>query len=192
LRLATNTLVIVTSDNGPVVEDGYADGAAENLDGHQPAGPFRGGKYTIFEGGTRVPFLLRWPTHVQPGVSDALICLMDLPASMAALVGQKVPAGGLPDSQNVLPALCGQTTTGRDKLVEHDGSLALALRDHDWKFIGRPSPTAAKSVHLPPPHLFKLDHDLGEARNLAPDQPDKVRQLSESLDCAISNSVTHP
>ena len=70
--LAENTLVILTSDNGPVVDDGYRDDAVEKLGGHKPAGPFRGGKYSIFEGGTRVPFIVRWPGRVKPGTSKAL------------------------------------------------------------------------------------------------------------------------
>ncbi len=82
LHLATNTLVILSSDNGPVLDDGYADGAVRDLNGHKPAGPLRGGKYSIYEGGTRVPFLVRWPGRVKPGLSDALICQVDLLKSL--------------------------------------------------------------------------------------------------------------
>ncbi len=91
LKLADRTLVVITSDNGPVVDDGYADGAVGDLNGHRPAGPFRGGKYSLFEGGTRVPFLVRWPGRVRPGVSDALVNQVDLPASLATLTGRKLP-----------------------------------------------------------------------------------------------------
>ena len=87
LGLTRNTLVLFTSDNGPVVDDGYRDQAVEKLGDHTPAGPFRGGKYSTFEGGTRVPFVVRWPARVKPGVSDALISQVDLLASFAALVG---------------------------------------------------------------------------------------------------------
>ena len=79
LKLAENTLVIFTSDNGPVVDDGYKDDAVEKLGDHKPAGPLRGGKYSIFEGGTRVPFIVRWPGRVKPGVTDALVCQVDFP-----------------------------------------------------------------------------------------------------------------
>ena len=82
-----NTLVLFTSDNGPVVDDGYRDEAVEKLGDHAPAGPFRGGKYSTFEGGTRVPFIVRWPARVKPAVSDALVSQVDLIASFAALVG---------------------------------------------------------------------------------------------------------
>ena len=88
LQLTDNTLVILSSDNGPVLDDGYKDGAVEKLGDHKPAGPFRGGKYTIFEGGTRMPFVVRWPGRVKPGVSDALVSQVDFCASFAALAGQ--------------------------------------------------------------------------------------------------------
>jgi arylsulfatase A-like enzyme len=136
LNLSSNTMVILTSDNGPVLDDGYDDRAVEDLNGHTPAGPLRGGKYSIYEGGTRVPFIVRWPGRVAPGVSDALVSLVDFPASFAALTGRKIPAGDAPDSVNVLPALLGDARNGRDKLVEHDGFRTLAFRDGLWKFIG--------------------------------------------------------
>ena len=80
-------LVILTSDNGPVVDDGYRDGAVKGLGGHRPAGPYRGGKYSKFEGGTRVPFVVRWPARVKPGTSKALLSQVDFVATFAALVG---------------------------------------------------------------------------------------------------------
>ncbi len=117
--IADNTLLVVTSDNGPVLDDGYADGAVKDLGSHTPAGVLKGGKYSLYEGGTRMPFLARWPKRIKPGVSDALIGQWDLMASLAALTGQKLSAGAGPDSQNVLPALLGESKTGRDHLVEH-------------------------------------------------------------------------
>ncbi len=92
LKLADNTLVIFTSDNGPVVDDGYSDDAVEKLGDHKPAGPYRGGKYSNFEGGTRVPFIVRWPGHVSAGTSNALVCQIDLLASFAKLTGQALGA----------------------------------------------------------------------------------------------------
>ena len=127
LGLADNTLLIVTSDNGPVLDDGYVDGAVEDLNGHKPAGPWRGGKYSIFEGGTRMPFLVRWPNRVEPGrTSDALIGQLDLLASLAALTGQTLPDNAGPDSINVLAALLGTSDKGRDSLVEQARGLATA------------------------------------------------------------------
>ena len=182
LNLASNTIVILSSDNGPVLDDGYADGAVRDLNGHQAAGPLRGGKYTIFEGGTRVPFIVRWPGRVTPGVSDALVCLMDFPASFAALTGQKIPTGDAPDSVNVLAALLGDSKTGREKLVEHNGAQLLGFRDGQWKLIeskivANPEAGSAKS-----PQLFNLADDLGETKNLNATQPDTRRKLSDELD----------
>ena len=92
------------------------DEAVEKLGDHKPAGPLRGGKYSAFEGGTRVPFIVRWPVKVKPGVSSALVCQVDFPASFAALTGQPAPAAAV-DSQNLLPALLGEVETGRAQLV---------------------------------------------------------------------------
>ncbi len=171
LGLAENTIVIFSSDNGPVVDDGYADGSVQALNGHRPAGPYRGGKYTAWEGGTRMPFIVRWKGKVQPGVSDALICQTDLLASFASLVGQKIPEDAAPDSQNVLPALLGQTKVGRDHLVEQGGPLAF--REGKWKLV--PAGNGPKQAA---PALFNLEEDPGETKDLASQQPDRVKEMT--------------
>jgi arylsulfatase A-like enzyme len=179
LNLSSNTIVILSSDNGPVIDDGYDDRAPEDLNGHTPAGPLRGGKYTVWEGGTRIPFILRWPGRVTPGVSDALVSLVDFSASFAALTGQTIPAGDAPDSVNVLAALLGETKAGRDKLVEHDGFRTLAFRDGLWKFIEpdtRPRPVYAASGAL-----YDLGRDLGETNNLNSTHPETSKHLSGEL-----------
>ena len=141
LGLTDNTLLLFTSDNGPVVDDGYEDEAVEKLGQHQPAGPLRGGKYSIFEAGTRVPWIVRWPTHVPAGqTSAALISQTDLLASFAALASQAYDEETASDSQNVLPALLGQNQAGRRELVEQAGTLAL--RDGPWKLIAAREGTA--------------------------------------------------
>jgi arylsulfatase A-like enzyme len=185
LNLATNTLVILSSDNGPVLDDGYEDGAVEHLNGHRPAGALRGGKYSIFEGGTRVPLLVRWPARVKPGVSDALVCHVDFLASFAALTGQTIASGAGPDSQNVLGALLGESKTGRKQLVEH--AQVLALRDGTWKFIEPgtgPKRNAATNTELgndPASQLYDLNADLGETNNLMRAQLEKSRTMREEL-----------
>ncbi len=180
--IAANTLVILSSDNGPVMDDGYQDGAVEKLGDHQPAGPLRGGKYSIYEGGTRVPFIVRWPGRVKPGVSDALMSQVDFPATFAGLTGQPFDAKTAPDSQNMLPALLGDSPTGRAQLVEHAG--ILALRAGAWKFIpNRPGPrrNVPAPGTAPDGELYDLTSDLGEKKNIAFSQPEKVKELTAIL-----------
>jgi arylsulfatase A-like enzyme len=185
LHLSANTLVIVTSDNGPVVDDGYRDQAVEKLGGHRPAGQLRGGKYSAFEAGTRVLFLLRWPARVKAGVSGALVGQIDLVASFAALTGQRVGPGAAPDSQNVLPALLGSARTGRDWIVEQAGALSV-IRGR-WKYIEpRDGPAIASGTGIelgnaPTPQLFDLVADIGERQNVAATHPEKVRELAALL-----------
>jgi arylsulfatase A-like enzyme len=187
LGLAENTLVIITSDNGPVLNDGYADDAVEKLGAHKPAGPLRGGKSTAFEGGTRVPFIVRWPKRIQGGnTSTALVGQIDLLASLAALTKQKLPLppgegrgeGALAplDSQNILPALLGKSEKGRDTLVEQ--ARSIAVRQGDWKFI---EPNKQPNAGSGQPQLFNLANDLGEKTNLAKRHPEKVQELEKLL-----------
>jgi arylsulfatase A-like enzyme len=176
LRLADNTLVILSSDNGPVVKDGYMDDAVEKIDSHKPAGPLRGGKSTPFEGGTREPFVVRWSKHVPAGkTSEALICQIDLLASLAALTQQKLPNRAAPDSVNVLPALLGQSPHGRDTLVEQGRNIAL--RQGTWKYI-----EPLKRADGGGPQLYNLADDIAEQHNLAKKFPEKVKELSRELD----------
>jgi arylsulfatase A-like enzyme len=186
LDLAKDTLVLFTSDNGPVLDDGYRDAAVEKLGDHLPGGPFRGGKYSNFEAGTRVPFVLRWPARVKPAVSDALISQVDLIASFAALVGPPLSDQRARDSENVLPALLGTSNTGRAVLVEQAGSLSL--RQGTWKYIA-PSQgpkinqdTKTELGNDSQPQLYDLAADQGERNNLATTHPEKVRELAALLD----------
>ncbi len=185
LNLADNTLLIFSSDNGPVVDDGYQDQAVEKLGGHKPAGPLRGGKYSVFEGGTRVPFVLRWPSRIKPGMSDALVSQVDLLASFAALTGQNLAGNDAPDSFNVLPALLGESPTGRDHVVEQAG--ASGLRQGSWKYIEpRKGPringkTGIETGNAPEDQLYDLENDLGETKNVAGQQPDKVKAMTPLL-----------
>jgi arylsulfatase A-like enzyme len=205
--VADNTLVVFTSDNGPVVNDGYDDDSIELLGAHKPAGPFRGGKYSIYEGGTRIPFITHWRGHIKPGVSDALVSQLDLLRSLAALVNESVPEKGGPDSLNQLPAWLGQTATGRRTLVEE--SEVLAIRSGQWKLVDRsqrpgahppppPPPLKPKQIarikwmeqlHMPgavdyptaPLELYDLASDPGETNNVASLHPDIVQSLSAQL-----------
>ncbi|MCC6355929.1 MAG: arylsulfatase [Verrucomicrobiae bacterium] len=196
LNIAQNTLVILSSDNGPVLDDGYKDDANEKRGGHDPAGGLRGGKYSIFEGGTRMPFIVRWPGRVKPGVSDAIVGQIDLIASLAALTGQTIPQDAAPDSLNLLPALLGESTAGRPHIIQH--ANALAIRQGDWKFIPPGGRTRDKlgpwdEVAIPDTgFLFNLANDKGETRNLASEHPDRVSQMKELLEKVRASGRSRP
>ena len=183
--LTDNTLVLFTSDNGPVLDDGYKDDANEKLGDHKPAGPYRGGKYSKFEGGTRVPFVVRWPARVKPGVSNALVGQVDFLPTFAALVGQTDPVATAPDGRNLLPSFLGDDPTGRDTLVEHAGTLAI--RRGPWKFIPtsngpkKSGPTNMELGNDTMPQLYDLVADPGETKNVAQDHPRELDQLRDDL-----------
>ena len=185
VKLADNTLVLFSSDNGPVVDDGYKDQAVEKLGDHRPAGPLRGGKYSAYEAGTRVPFIVRWPARVKPGVSDALVSQIDLLASFAALTKQTLATNDAPDSQDTLSALLGESKVGRTSLVEQGGPLSL--REGTWKFI-RPAngpkryeATNTESGNDPGGQVFDLSKDLGEKENLAAKEEARLEAMGQKL-----------
>lgn len=181
LKLADNTLVILSSDNGGVLDTSGPDevnaGTPASSNGHRQNGVLRGEKGSAFEGGTRVPLIVRWPGRVQPGVSGALVCNVDLLASLAALTRQPLPDDAGPDSFNVLPALLDAAAPGRDQLVEHGNTLAL--RQGPWKFI--PATPKAKDG-LPKPALFNLADDLSETTDLSSAQPARLAAMAAELE----------
>ena len=185
LKLTSNTLVILTSDNGAVVDDGYKDEAVAKLGNHKPSGPLRGGKYSNFEGGTRVPFIVRWPRQVRRGVSGALISQVDLLASLSALTAQRLTPAEAFDSQNMLAALLGKSPIGRKHLVEQ--ASALSLRQGTWKYIepsGGPKVNQNTNTEMgndPAEQLYNLATDLGETRNVAAKHPERVKQMKALL-----------
>ena len=184
-HLHTNTMVIFSSDNGPVVDDGYHDDAVEKLGDHKPSGPWRGGKYSNFEAGTRVPFIVWWPGRVKPGVSEALISQIDFTRSFAKLLGSPLAPAAAPDSVDVLAALLGEAKEGREDLVQQAG--ALSLRKGDWKFIqaGRGAAfnknTGTETGNAPSPQLYNLREDPGERENVAVRHPEVLREMRARL-----------
>lgn len=197
LGLAEKTLVVVCSDNGPVLDDGYKDQAVESLGGHQPAGPYRGGKYSILEGGTRTPFVTRWKGRIMPGISEQIVSTVDLPASLAALAGQAIPANGCLDSFNVLDALLGKPgAKGRDYLLQQDNQGdSFGLRAGEWKLVrNKVGARAAKGTEnqVAGDYLYHLAKDPGEKNNLAADHPEEFKRLQALLDNAIAAGRTRP
>lgn len=170
--LTENTLVILTSDNGPVLDDGYADKAVELIGDHRPSGPYKGWKTTMDNGGTCVPFLLRWPAAVKPGTSDALVCQIDLLASLAALVNQAIPEHT--DSQNTLAAFLGKSRKGRQDLVV-EGMFNYALRSDSFLMI---PPYNGKQTY----QLYDLQNDPGQKVNLAEKKPQVLRRMMQRME----------
>ena len=191
--LRENTLIVLSSDNGPVVDDGYQDQAVELLGDHRPWGNLRGGKYSNFEAGTRVPFIVSWPDKVKKGkTSDALVSQIDLFASMAELVGQEMQSGAGVDSQNQLKAFLGTDRKGRDYVIEASGSLSVS--DGAWKYI-TPNKGAAfmkltrtETGNAPVDQLYNLKKDRGEKENLAEKYPEKVKAMKAILEREKANT----
>lgn len=168
IGISDNTLVIFTSDNGPVLDDGYADKAVELVGDHKPAGPYRGWKTTLYTGGTCVPLLIRWPGVVRHDVSEAIVCQMDLLASLAALTGQTYRERT--DSQNTLPAFLGQSNKGRSELVL-EGMFNYCFRQGDWVMI---PPYPGNSLEY---QLYNVKKDPGQKDNVAAKNPRILRQM---------------
>lgn len=180
--LERDTLLIFTSDNGPVVDDGYADGSVKNLNGHKPAGPLRGGKYKIYEGGTRMPFIAWWPGKIKPGTSDALLNHLDIAPSLAQLAGCKPPEGAFPDGTNQITALLGRSPQGRDELVEHQmRNDALALRQGSYKFILNETLPLKERSKSGPGVLYDLKADIGETKDISAEKPEIAEKMAERL-----------
>ncbi len=188
LGIADNTIIILTSDNGPVVDDGYADRAVELLGDHRPWAVYRGGKYSIYEAGTRVPFITRFPGFPGGKTSDALVSQIDLVASLGAMTGVAIPVGAAPDSENMLGALRGCDPRGRDNVVEQNNTGAISILEGDWKYIpasqGRTisENTDVETGHSPSPQLYNVKSDPGERRNIAAENAGKVADLAAKLE----------
>lgn len=182
--LTDNTIVIFSSDNGPVYDDGYEDGttvrtSTEEVDrGHDASGLYRGGKYQIYEGGTRVPLIIRWPGRIQPGVSDALVNQIDFIASFAGLLGIELPENEARDSRNMLKAFLGEDQTGLPFMIEEAGKNR-ALRRGDWKFVLKYKKKATDGAVSK--ELYNLTDDPGEAQNVIAAHPEIAEAMEKEL-----------
>lgn len=186
LGLDDNTLIILSSDNGPVVDDGYQDQAEELLNGHRPTGPYRGNKYSAFEGGTMVPAIVSWPKGIKKrGQSDVLMSQIDWMASLGSLIGAKLPKGSAPDSYDRLGNLLGTDDTDRPWVVE--SSAGLSIRTKEWKYIDPNDGEAmiswgpkVETGNLSTPQLYHMEN-LSEKENVAAQHPEKVFEMQTIL-----------
>lgn len=182
--LLENTLILFSSDNGPVLNDGYYDDAVEKLGDHNPNGPLRGGKYSLFEAGTRVPFITFWPGVIEPGTSDALVSQLDFFTSLSALVGSEA---NTPDSQNLLDVFLGNSDAGRNDLVL-EATSRTAFRRGDWVMIppykGFPKNEQVniETGTSPNYQLYDLSTDIGQRNNLAEQHPERLREMVEAFE----------
>jgi arylsulfatase A-like enzyme len=197
-QLADNTLVIFTSDNGCSPQAKFDELLAK---GHNPSHLFRGHKADIFEGGHRVPFLVRWPGKIQPGsTTDQLTCLTDVIATIAEILGAKLPDNAAEDSISFLPTLLGQAgKPGRTTLVSHSINGSFAIRDGNWKLClcrgsgGWSAPRPGMGdANLPEVQLFDLKTDIGERANLQAQHPDIVARLTKLLEQQIADGRSTP
>ena len=178
--LTDSTIVIFSSDSGPILNDGYYDEAVEKNGDHTPSGQFRGGKYSLFDAGTHVPFIVSWPARIRVGVSGTVVCQMDL---LALLAGSRVKSS---DSQNLSGAFLGQSQAGRENMVL-EASGRLAFRSGDWLLIPPyPGKPVNEQVNIetglnPSVQLYNLKTDPGQRTNLASALPNRVNYLGNQL-----------
>ncbi len=197
--MAENTLVIVTSDNGPAP---VADFKTLKAMGHESSYHFRGAKADIYEGGHRIPFTARWPKHIAPGTScDHLTCLTDLMATVAEITGEKLPDHAGEDSISMLPALFGTATQpARKDIVHHSANGVFSIRQGTWKLEfcagsggwSEPKDQEAEKVGLPPLQLYDLSADIGERKNVQDQHPEIVNQLTALLEKYIEGGRSTP
>ena len=197
--LAENTLVIFTSDNGCSRE---ADYPLLTSKGHNPSYKFRGWKSDIFEGGHRIPFIVRWPATVKAdSISDQLVCLTDLYATCADILDQKLPDEVAEDSVSILPVLDGSATGPlREAVVHHAIFGAFAIRQGKWKLSlcpgsggwSEPLPRDPSTLKLPPVQLYDLSKDIGETHNVQAEHPEVVARLTKMLESYVEKGRSTP
>ena len=199
LGLDKNTLVVLSSDNGPVVDDGYKDQAVELLGDHKPGGVYRGGKYSAYEAGTRVPCIWSWQGVIRPGtVSDALLCQIDWFATFAQMMNFRLPEGAAPDSEPLLNAWTGKEKKGREWLGLQNAQNNLSVTDGRWKYL-RPGkgPAYNKNVNIElgnsmKPQLYDIKKDPAEKNNVAEKNPKIVTKMSEQLEKIVDGRYGLP
>lgn len=196
--LDDNTLIIFTSDNGCSPQANFE---LLQQQGHYPSGEYRGHKADIYEGGHRVPFIVRWPAEVESGQKTAaLACLTDVYATLEAVTGQEKQLTGGEDGYNLLPVFKGALTSGRETLISHSIGGSFAIRQGSWKLClsagsggwSAPREPEAKKQGLPSMQLYNLAEDPAEEKNLVTEMPEKVKALLLLLDEQVQNGRCSP
>ena len=179
--LLENTLIFLSSDNGPVLDDGYVDDAIEKLGNHKPSGELRGGKYSLYEAGARVPFVTYWKGTIKPGTSDAIISQVDWLSSLASMLGDKKLEL---DSENHMNLLLGKSNEGREDVVL-EATSRTAYRQGDWVLIPPyPGPKMFLTKGIETGNgdeyqLYNLTEDVSQENNLADKMPEKRDEMME-------------
>ncbi len=196
--LAENTMVILTSDNGCSPSAKFDELEAK---GHRPSYHFRGNKADIYEGGHRVPFLVRWPAQVKAGqTSSQLVCLTDFMATVADITESALQPEDAVDSYSFLPALLHVTDEPtRPNVIHHSVQGAFSIREGDWKLIlapgsggwSEPRPGKEPPGSLPI-QLYDLSKDVQEKINLGAEQPELVQRLTAVLEKQVSEGRSTP
>lgn len=188
LGIAGNTIFIFTSDNGPVLDDGYKDYAEEMLNGHTPSGIYRGGKYSIYEAGTRIPFIVRWPDKIKGGIRQQnMFSQVDFFPTMASVINSELPAEAVPDGCSYVDVLMGKDVPGCEYIIQQSLSGTLAIIEGEWKYI-EPSnaPEIQKNTGIElgsykTGALFNIINDPSERNNIIDEYPEIAERLAAKL-----------
>lgn len=199
LGLSDNTVVIFSSDNGPVLDDGYADCAVELTGSHRPAGPLRGGKYSLYDGGTCVPFIVRWPGQIRPGQSNKMISQVDLYASFAALLGLPLSEDAAVDSLNMLDVLLNVPEAQERPELAAEG-IGRRVNYHRAGYVYIPaypglpdrSVENIETGYSDEAQLYDLSQDIGQRQNLAhrPEFQEMISSMARRLDEIMAGKRT--
>lgn len=207
LGIADDTLIIFSSDNGPVVRVGYEDFGVRDLGEHKPAGPFKGMKGSALEGGCRLPFIVHWPKGMknvadsdadknldsdgkakspkraksEGRTTDSIVSQMDIGPTLAEIVGVKLKPDAFPDAVSILPVLLDPKAAPRKDIVLHNGGGNLAYRKGNYKVIYEPAPTAKNLRKTPALKLYDLENDPGEKRDISAKHPDLSKEMEAKL-----------
>ena len=191
--VADNTIVIFTADNG----HSHYTGWEQLVDaGHLPSGPYRGHKGDVWEGGHRVPLVIRWPNRIAAGKStDQMACLTDIFGTCAEIVGADLPSQGAEDSISFLPSALGNANAeGRQSMVNHSNHGEFAYREGSWKLVFKMSGRNLQQSRGKPTitQLYNLDADISEQKDLSEQHPEIVQRMTDRLKTLVAHGTSRP